>query len=114
MDHVIGGRFKLGRKIGSESFGELYLVNIQTGEEVAVKLWKLLAKHSSEMVAKIGHPQLGPTEPSIYEPSLLRFFFLTLIKFCCKIFQFLVDYFLVWFRGAIETILVILCKSIKS
>ncbi|EYU25837.1 hypothetical protein MIMGU_mgv11b017258mg [Erythranthe guttata] len=26
MDHVIGGRFKLGRKIGSESFGELYLV----------------------------------------------------------------------------------------
>ncbi|EYU41050.1 hypothetical protein MIMGU_mgv1a021986mg, partial [Erythranthe guttata] len=64
MDHVIGGKLKLGRKIGSESFGELYLgVNIQTGEEVAVKLWKLLAKHSSEMVAKIDHPQLGPTEP---------------------------------------------------
>ncbi|KAL8026647.1 hypothetical protein ABFX02_14G042200 [Erythranthe guttata] len=25
------------------------------------------------MVAKIDHPQLGPTEPSMYEPSLLRF-----------------------------------------
>lgn len=71
MDHVVGGKFKLGRKIGSGSFGELYLgiayeiyfplvfllliyhfsniyfvlcfnlftgVNVQTGEEVAVKL----------------------------------------------------------------------------
>jgi casein kinase 1 epsilon len=39
MDLVIGGKFKLGRKIGSGSFGELYLgINVQTGEEVAVKL----------------------------------------------------------------------------
>lgn len=69
MDLVIGGKFKLGRKIGSGSFGELYLgnynkqkdnsfllshywtlshvvpltgVNVQTGEEVAVKLVSLL------------------------------------------------------------------------
>ncbi|ESQ56188.1 hypothetical protein EUTSA_v10025130mg [Eutrema salsugineum] len=36
IDHVIGGKFKLGRKLGSGSFGELYLgINIQTGEEVA-------------------------------------------------------------------------------
>ncbi|KAK8969290.1 Casein kinase I isoform delta-like [Platanthera guangdongensis] len=39
MEHVIGGKFKLGRKIGSGSFGELYLgVNILSGEEVAIKL----------------------------------------------------------------------------
>ncbi|CAH8323119.1 unnamed protein product [Eruca vesicaria subsp. sativa] len=46
MDLVIGGRFKLGRKIGSGSFGELYLgVNVQTGEEVAVKLESVKTKH---------------------------------------------------------------------
>ncbi|KAL9154104.1 hypothetical protein ABFS82_10G092200 [Erythranthe guttata] len=65
---------------------------------ILILQWKLLAKHSSEMVAKIDHPQLGPTEPSMYEPSLLRFSFLTLIKFCCKIFQFLCGLFsrMVW------------------
>ncbi|KAL5561935.1 hypothetical protein UlMin_031682 [Ulmus minor] len=46
MDHVIGNKFKLGRKIGSGSFGELYLgVNVQTGEEVAVKLEPAKTKH---------------------------------------------------------------------
>ncbi|CAL0316851.1 unnamed protein product [Lupinus luteus] len=46
MDHVIGGKFKLGRKIGSGSFGELYLaVDVQTGEEVAVKLEPVKTRH---------------------------------------------------------------------
>ncbi|XP_009771286.1 casein kinase 1-like protein 10 [Nicotiana sylvestris] len=46
MDHVVGGKFRLGRKIGSGSFGELYLgVNVQTGEEVAVKLESTKTKH---------------------------------------------------------------------
>ncbi|XP_052207464.1 casein kinase 1-like protein 10 [Diospyros lotus] len=46
MDHVIGGKFKLGRKIGGGSFGELFLgVNVQTGEEVAVKLESVKTKH---------------------------------------------------------------------
>ncbi|KAI3973038.1 hypothetical protein MKX01_019696 [Papaver californicum] len=46
MESVIGGKFKLGRKIGSGSFGELYLgVNIQTGEEVAIKLESVKTKH---------------------------------------------------------------------
>ncbi|OIW07259.1 hypothetical protein TanjilG_08374 [Lupinus angustifolius] len=46
MDHVIGGKFKLGRKIGAGSFGELYLgVNVQSGDEVAVKLEPTKTKH---------------------------------------------------------------------
>ncbi|KAK4717558.1 hypothetical protein R3W88_015896 [Solanum pinnatisectum] len=46
MDHVVGEKFKLGRKIGSGSFGELYLgVNIQNGEEVAIKLESVKTKH---------------------------------------------------------------------
>ncbi|CAM8891562.1 unnamed protein product [Rhodiola kirilowii] len=46
MDQIVGGKFKLGRKIGSGSFGELHLgVNMQTGEEVAVKLESVKTKH---------------------------------------------------------------------
>lgn len=46
MEHVIGGKFKLGRKIGSGSFGEIYLgVNIQSGEEVGIKLESVKTKH---------------------------------------------------------------------
>ncbi|KAF5782377.1 putative non-specific serine/threonine protein kinase [Helianthus annuus] len=46
MDHTVGGKFKLGRKIGSGSFGELYLgVNIQSGEEVAIKLEPVKTRH---------------------------------------------------------------------
>ncbi|KAL5990538.1 bifunctional choline kinase/ethanolamine kinase cki1 [Asimina triloba] len=80
MENVIGGKFKLGRKIGSGSFGELYLganldffvlaffplfliwpsydavlillcfdfdsgVNIQSGEEVGIKLESVKTKH---------------------------------------------------------------------
>ncbi|KAL1188813.1 Casein kinase 1-like protein 13 [Cardamine amara subsp. amara] len=46
MDRVVGGKFKLGRKLGSGSFGEIFLgVNVQTGEEVAVKLEPLRSRH---------------------------------------------------------------------
>ncbi|XWS58413.1 hypothetical protein CRYUN_Cryun08bG0032000 [Craigia yunnanensis] len=46
MDRVVGGKFKMGRKIGAGSFGELFLgVNIQTGEEVAIKLEPVKTKH---------------------------------------------------------------------
>lgn len=46
MDQVLGGKFKMGRKIGSGSFGELFLgVNIQTGEEVAIKMESVKTKH---------------------------------------------------------------------
>ncbi|KAG0460549.1 hypothetical protein HPP92_020846 [Vanilla planifolia] len=46
MEHIISGKFKLERKIGSGSFGEIYLgINIQTGEEVAIKLESVKTKH---------------------------------------------------------------------
>lgn len=38
-DAKVGGIWRLGRKIGSGSFGDIYKgVNVQTGEEVAMKV----------------------------------------------------------------------------
>jgi casein kinase 1 len=46
MEIRLGGRYRMGRKIGSGSFGEIYLgVNIQTNEEVAIKLESVSSKH---------------------------------------------------------------------
>ena len=46
MDIRIAGRFRLGRKLGGGSFGEIYLaVDLTTGEEVAVKLESVKARH---------------------------------------------------------------------
>jgi casein kinase 1 len=59
----IGGKFQLGRKIGSGSFGDIHLgTNMQTNEEVAVKLEKASTKQPQLLyeakVYKIiaGHP----------------------------------------------------------
>eukprot|EP01112_Ceratiomyxa_fruticulosa_P003568 TRINITY_DN1388_c0_g1_i6.p1 TRINITY_DN1388_c0_g1~~TRINITY_DN1388_c0_g1_i6.p1 ORF type:complete len:452 (-),score=86.14 TRINITY_DN1388_c0_g1_i6:300-1655(-) len=49
MDLRVGNKYRLGRKIGSGSFGDIYLgTNITNGEEVAIKL----------EAAKTKHPQL--------------------------------------------------------
>uniref|UniRef100_A0A0C9RN82 non-specific serine/threonine protein kinase n=1 Tax=Wollemia nobilis TaxID=56998 RepID=A0A0C9RN82_9CONI len=57
MEPRVGNRYRLGRKIGSGSFGEIYLgTNIQTNEEVAIKLENVKTKH----------PQL------LYESKLYR------------------------------------------
>ncbi|KAL6840528.1 hypothetical protein ACP4OV_030338 [Aristida adscensionis] len=46
MEPRVGNKFRLGRKIGSGSFGEIYLgTNIQTNEEVAIKLENVKTKH---------------------------------------------------------------------
>ncbi|KAF8683170.1 kinase-like protein [Rhizoctonia solani] len=46
MDLRVGGKYRLGKKIGSGSFGDIYLgVNIISGEEVAIKLESVKAKH---------------------------------------------------------------------
>ncbi|KAK6789585.1 hypothetical protein RDI58_013385 [Solanum bulbocastanum] len=57
METRVGNKYRLGRKIGSGSFGEIYLgTNIQTNEEVAIKLENVKTKH----------PQL------LYESKLYR------------------------------------------
>ncbi|KAG9151083.1 hypothetical protein Leryth_002649 [Lithospermum erythrorhizon] len=57
MEAHVGNKFRLGRKIGSGSFGEIYLgTNIQTNEEIAIKLENVKTKH----------PQL------LYESKLYR------------------------------------------
>ncbi|KAK4361802.1 hypothetical protein RND71_017043 [Anisodus tanguticus] len=46
MEPRVGNKFRLGRKIGSGSFGEIYLgTNVQTNEEVAIKLENVKTKH---------------------------------------------------------------------
>jgi len=45
MEVTICEKYKLGRKIGSGSFGDIYLgVNKKTNEEVAVKLESIKTK----------------------------------------------------------------------
>ncbi|CAH1426815.1 unnamed protein product [Lactuca virosa] len=45
-DDVVGEKFKLGRKIGRGAFGEVYAgVNLQSGEEVAIKLEPVTTEH---------------------------------------------------------------------
>ncbi|KAK6153583.1 hypothetical protein DH2020_013222 [Rehmannia glutinosa] len=51
MEPRVGNKFRLGRKIGSGSFGEIYLgTNIQTNEEVAIKLENVKTKHPQLLV----------------------------------------------------------------
>ncbi|XP_017786666.1 PREDICTED: casein kinase I-like isoform X2 [Nicrophorus vespilloides] len=46
MELRVGNKYRLGRKIGSGSFGDIYLgTNISTGEEVAIKLECLKTRH---------------------------------------------------------------------
>ncbi|KAA3676888.1 casein kinase 1, alpha [Paragonimus westermani] len=45
-DYIVGGKWKLVRKIGAGSFGDIYLGhNITNGEEVAIKLEANAARH---------------------------------------------------------------------
>jgi len=46
MELRVGGMYRLGRKIGSGSFGDIYLgTNINSGEEVAIKLESTKSRH---------------------------------------------------------------------
>ena len=42
----MGNKYRIGRKIGSGSFGQIFIgINIITGEEIAVKFEDVEAKH---------------------------------------------------------------------
>jgi serine/threonine protein kinase len=46
MDIKIGGKYKISKKIGSGSFGEIYLgVHISSGTEIAVKIERRRSRH---------------------------------------------------------------------
>jgi len=46
MELRVGKKYRLGRKIGSGSFGDIYIgTNVTTGEEVAIKLESVKTKH---------------------------------------------------------------------
>lgn len=50
MEPRVGNKYRLGRKIGSGSFGEIYLgTNVQTNEEVGIKLESVKTKHPQLM-----------------------------------------------------------------
>lgn len=55
MDLRVGKKFRIGRKIGSGSFGDIYLgTNVISGEEIAIKLENVKAKHPQlEYEAKV-------------------------------------------------------------
>jgi serine/threonine protein kinase len=57
----VGGRYKLRHKIGSGSFGDIYLAkNVQTNEEVAVKMEEIKCKYPQLIYeAKILHSLQG-------------------------------------------------------
>eukprot|EP00833_Pecoramyces_ruminatium_P004956 jgi/Orpsp1_1/1178988/evm.model.c7180000067484.1 len=55
MDIRVGNKYRIGRKIGGGSFGEIYRgTNVITGEEIAMKLESVKAKHPQlEYEAKV-------------------------------------------------------------
>ncbi|GLU09905.1 hypothetical protein SLE2022_267400 [Rubroshorea leprosula] len=68
MERIVGGKYKLGRKIGSGSFGEIHLAtHIDTFEIVAVKIENNKTKHPQLLYeAKLYHIlQGGSGIPSI-------------------------------------------------
>uniref|UniRef100_A0A5S6QRY3 non-specific serine/threonine protein kinase n=1 Tax=Trichuris muris TaxID=70415 RepID=A0A5S6QRY3_TRIMR len=110
MELRVGGRFRLGRKIGSGSFGDIYLgQNIHTNEEVAIKLECNKTKHPQLyieaklyriMQGNVGVPQLiwsgveGDYNVMVVEllgPSLEDLFNFCLRKFSLKTVLLLAD-----------------------
>lgn len=68
---LVAGKYRLGRKLGGGSFGEIYLgTNLQTGEEVGIKLVRQSRRalraplHPPAPRAATGRSTLTPLHPS--------------------------------------------------
>jgi serine/threonine protein kinase len=67
LDITVAEKFKLGKKLGSGSFGEIYKgTDITTGQEVAIKLEKINSRHPQlvyeSKLIKLLHGPLGIPE----------------------------------------------------
>jgi len=82
MELRVARKFRVGPKVGSGSFGEIYAgTNVHTGEEVAIKLEPIKSKH----------PQL------LYESKIYRVLqngckFIFLVITCLTIYIFIQKY----------------------
>jgi serine/threonine protein kinase len=67
MELRVARKFRVGPKVGSGSFGEIYAgTNVHTGEEVAIKLEPIKSKHPQVGETLLAHlaaetPALPPT-----------------------------------------------------
>ena len=65
MELRVGKKYRLGRKVGSGSFGDIYLgTNVTNGQEVAIKLERAQSKrpqliYEAKPVNAPGMPQAG-------------------------------------------------------
>lgn len=61
LDILIAGKYRLGRKLGGGSFGEIFLgTNLQTGEEVGIKLVSNRSLAMRDLLPADHHPVCKP------------------------------------------------------
>lgn len=69
---LVGGRFRLGKKIGSGSFGDIYIATTtDTNKDVAVKLESVRSRHPQlayeyKLYRLLGHNGQAPGVPKVY------------------------------------------------
>ncbi|KAJ4940130.1 hypothetical protein JOQ06_026439 [Pogonophryne albipinna] len=89
MELRVGNKYRLGRKIGSGSFGDIYLgSNIATGEEVAIKLECVKTKHPQlHIESKFYKMMQGGGDYNVMVMELLGPSLEDLFNFCSRKFS---------------------------